>query len=150
MKKGRSRGDKAGTPPPPRRESGRAAAAERRAAPAGGGRREPQDARAPGVAYRETKEKDVVTESAPLRCRKLSNPDIFSSTGKTKLHRQLSQDDCKLRRGSLASSLSGANVSTWPLSTPSQRLVQIRRQKNELGMTCLPSSCSSPALIGPS
>lgn len=50
---------------------------------------------------------ETVTESTPLRCRKLSNPDIFSSGGKTKLHRQLSQDDCKLRRGSLASSLSG-------------------------------------------
>ncbi|XP_044837661.1 zinc finger protein 75D-like [Mauremys mutica] len=25
----------------------------------------------------------------------------------------------------------GANVSTWPLSTPSQRLVQIRRQKKQ-------------------
>lgn len=50
---------------------------------------------------------EMKTESTPLRCRKLSNPDIFSSAGKTKLHRQLSQDDCKLRRGSLASSLSG-------------------------------------------
>lgn len=50
---------------------------------------------------------EMITESTPLRCRKLSNPDIFSSAGKTKLHRQLSQDDCKLRRGSLASSLSG-------------------------------------------
>uniref|UniRef100_A0A669PV02 non-specific serine/threonine protein kinase n=1 Tax=Phasianus colchicus TaxID=9054 RepID=A0A669PV02_PHACC len=57
---------------------------------------------------------ETITESAPLRCRKLSNPDIFSSTGKTKLHRQLSQDDCKLRRGSLASSLSGKQL--LPLS----------------------------------
>ncbi|XP_039928256.1 microtubule-associated serine/threonine-protein kinase 2 isoform X3 [Hirundo rustica] len=56
----------------------------------------------------------MITESAPLRCRKLSNPDIFSSAGKTKLHRQLSQDDCKLRRGSLASSLSGKQL--LPLS----------------------------------
>uniref|UniRef100_A0A8V5G2F2 non-specific serine/threonine protein kinase n=4 Tax=Neognathae TaxID=8825 RepID=A0A8V5G2F2_MELUD len=53
-------------------------------------------------------------QSTPLRCRKLSNPDIFSSAGKTKLHRQLSQDDCKLRRGSLASSLSGKQL--LPLS----------------------------------
>ncbi|XP_035750101.1 microtubule-associated serine/threonine-protein kinase 2 isoform X10 [Egretta garzetta] len=52
----------------------------------------------------------MITESTPLRCRKLSNPDIFSSAGKTKLHRQLSQDDCKLRRGSLASSLSGKQL----------------------------------------
>uniref|UniRef100_A0A8C6JI23 non-specific serine/threonine protein kinase n=2 Tax=Melopsittacus undulatus TaxID=13146 RepID=A0A8C6JI23_MELUD len=57
---------------------------------------------------------EMITESTPLRCRKLSNPDIFSSAGKTKLHRQLSQDDCKLRRGSLASSLSGKQL--LPLS----------------------------------
>ncbi|XP_032923027.2 microtubule-associated serine/threonine-protein kinase 2 isoform X2 [Catharus ustulatus] len=57
---------------------------------------------------------EMKTESTPLRCRKLSNPDIFSSAGKTKLHRQLSQDDCKLRRGSLASSLSGKQL--LPLS----------------------------------
>uniref|UniRef100_A0A8C6XA17 non-specific serine/threonine protein kinase n=1 Tax=Naja naja TaxID=35670 RepID=A0A8C6XA17_NAJNA len=58
---------------------------------------------------------DVATESISLRCRKFSNPDIFSSTGKSKLQRQLSQDDCKLRRGSLASSLSGKQL--LPLST---------------------------------
>ncbi|XP_014727532.1 PREDICTED: microtubule-associated serine/threonine-protein kinase 2 isoform X1 [Sturnus vulgaris] len=58
--------------------------------------------------------REMKTESTPLRCRKLSNPDIFSSAGKTKLHRQLSQDDCKLRRGSLASSLSGKQL--LPLS----------------------------------
>uniref|UniRef100_A0A8C9MHU4 non-specific serine/threonine protein kinase n=1 Tax=Serinus canaria TaxID=9135 RepID=A0A8C9MHU4_SERCA len=57
---------------------------------------------------------EMIAESTPLRCRKLSNPDIFSSAGKTKLHRQLSQDDCKLRRGSLASSLSGKQL--LPLS----------------------------------
>lgn len=56
---------------------------------------------------------DVVTESISLRCRKFSNPDIFSSTGKSKLQRQLSQDDCKLRRGSLASSLSGNLVQLY-------------------------------------
>ncbi|KAM7046166.1 microtubule-associated serine/threonine-protein kinase 2 isoform 1-T1 [Acridotheres tristis] len=113
MRKGRSRGDKAAPPPPARREPGRAvsgSAAERRAALLGGsGRKEPEDARAAGAAEREMK-----TESTPLRCRKLSNPDIFSSAGKTKLHRQLSQDDCKLRRGSLASSLSGKQL--LPLS----------------------------------
>ncbi|XP_038000707.1 microtubule-associated serine/threonine-protein kinase 2 isoform X3 [Motacilla alba alba] len=113
MRKGRSRGDKAGPPPPARREPGRAVsgtAAERRAALlGGGGRKEPEDARAAGAAERE-----MITESTPLRCRKLSNPDIFSSAGKTKLHRQLSQDDCKLRRGSLASSLSGKQL--LPLS----------------------------------
>ncbi|XP_039411640.1 microtubule-associated serine/threonine-protein kinase 2 isoform X1 [Corvus cornix cornix] len=114
MRKGRSRGDKAAPPPPPaRREPGRAvsgSAAERRAALlGGGGRKEPEDARVAGAPERE-----MITESTPLRCRKLSNPDIFSSAGKTKLHRQLSQDDCKLRRGSLASSLSGKQL--LPLS----------------------------------
>ncbi|XP_073213948.1 microtubule-associated serine/threonine-protein kinase 2 isoform X7 [Lepidochelys kempii] len=142
MKKGRSRGDKAGPPPPPRREPARAAAAaEGRAAPAGGGRREPQGARAPGAACREAKEKDMVTESTPLRCRKLSNPDIISSTGKTKLHRQLSQDDCKLRRGSLANSLSGKQLlplsssvhsgvgqSVWQPAGETSNLVRMRNQ----------------------
>ncbi|KAM9008548.1 microtubule-associated serine/threonine-protein kinase 2 isoform 3-T3 [Ara ararauna] len=113
MRKGRSRGDKAAPPPPPRREPARAvsaSAAERRATLLGsGGRKEPEDGRAAGALERE-----MVTESTPLRCRKLSNPDIFSSAGKTKLHRQLSQDDCKLRRGSLASSLSGKQL--LPLS----------------------------------
>ncbi|XP_069719115.1 microtubule-associated serine/threonine-protein kinase 2 isoform X9 [Phaenicophaeus curvirostris] len=112
MRKGRARGDKAAPPPPPRREAGRAVAggaAERRAALMGGGRKEADDARAAGAPERE-----MTAESTPLRCRKLSNPDIFSSAGKTKLHRQLSQDDCKLRRGSLASSLSGKQL--LPLS----------------------------------
>ncbi|XP_057286663.1 microtubule-associated serine/threonine-protein kinase 2 isoform X2 [Pezoporus wallicus] len=113
MRKGRSRGDKAAPPPPPRREPARAvsaSAAERRATLlGGGGRKEPEDSRAAGALERE-----MMTESSPLRCRKLSNPDIFSSAGKTKLHRQLSQDDCKLRRGSLASSLSGKQL--LPLS----------------------------------
>uniref|UniRef100_A0A8C4YSH2 non-specific serine/threonine protein kinase n=1 Tax=Gopherus evgoodei TaxID=1825980 RepID=A0A8C4YSH2_9SAUR len=84
---------------------------------------------------------DVVTESTPLRCRKLSNPDIFSSTGKTKLHRQLSQDDCKLRRGSLASSLSGKQLlplsssvhsgvgpSAWQPAGETSNLVRMRNQ----------------------
>uniref|UniRef100_A0A663ELX7 non-specific serine/threonine protein kinase n=1 Tax=Aquila chrysaetos chrysaetos TaxID=223781 RepID=A0A663ELX7_AQUCH len=118
MRKGRSRGDKAAAPPPPRREPGRAvaaSAAERRATLlGGGGRKDPEDARAAGAPCREALEREMITESTPLRCRKLSNPDIFSSAGKTKLHRQLSQDDCKLRRGSLASSLSGKQL--LPLS----------------------------------
>ncbi|XP_067157272.1 microtubule-associated serine/threonine-protein kinase 2 isoform X5 [Apteryx mantelli] len=116
MRKGRSRGDKAA--PPPRREPGRAvaaSAAERRATLlGGGGRKEPEDARAVGAPCREALEREMIAESTPLRCRKLSNPDIFSSAGKTKLHRQLSQDDCKLRRGSLAGSLSGKQL--LPLS----------------------------------
>uniref|UniRef100_A0A8C3SRG8 non-specific serine/threonine protein kinase n=1 Tax=Chelydra serpentina TaxID=8475 RepID=A0A8C3SRG8_CHESE len=84
---------------------------------------------------------DGITESTPLRCRKLSNPDIFSSTGKTKLHRQLSQDDCKLRRGSLASSLSGKQLlplsssvhsgvgqSIWQPAGETSNLVRMRNQ----------------------
>ncbi|XP_025062909.1 microtubule-associated serine/threonine-protein kinase 2-like [Alligator sinensis] len=84
---------------------------------------------------------DVVIEPPPLRCRKLSNPDIFSSTGKTKLHRQLSQDDCKLRRGSLASSLSGKQLlplsnsvhsgvgqSVWQPYGDTSNLVRMRNQ----------------------
>uniref|UniRef100_A0A8C3SPB8 non-specific serine/threonine protein kinase n=1 Tax=Chelydra serpentina TaxID=8475 RepID=A0A8C3SPB8_CHESE len=69
------------------------------------------------------------------------NPDIFSSTGKTKLHRQLSQDDCKLRRGSLASSLSGKQLlplsssvhsgvgqSIWQPAGETSNLVRMRNQ----------------------
>uniref|UniRef100_A0A8C8SM61 non-specific serine/threonine protein kinase n=1 Tax=Pelusios castaneus TaxID=367368 RepID=A0A8C8SM61_9SAUR len=79
--------------------------------------------------------------STPVRCRKFSNPDIFSSTGKTKLHRQLSQDDCKLRKGSLASSLSGKQLlplfssvhsgvgqSAWQPAGETSNLVRMRNQ----------------------
>ncbi|KAG6938182.1 hypothetical protein G0U57_007085, partial [Chelydra serpentina] len=41
---------------------------------------------------------------------------------------------------------SAANVSTLPLSSPSQRLAQIRRRKNACAMKCSLSSCSPPAL----
>ncbi|RXM33349.1 Microtubule-associated serine/threonine-protein kinase 2 [Acipenser ruthenus] len=44
---------------------------------------------------------------APLLFRKLSNPDLSPSAGKVKLQRQLSQDDGRPRRSSLASSLTG-------------------------------------------
>nr|XP_012631495.1 microtubule-associated serine/threonine-protein kinase 2 isoform X7 [Microcebus murinus] len=84
---------------------------------------------------------DVVTGLSPLLFRKLSNPDIFASTGKTKLQRQLSQDDCKLRRGSLASSLSGKQLLplsssvhssvgqvTWQSSGEASNLVRMRNQ----------------------
>ncbi|ELR57466.1 Microtubule-associated serine/threonine-protein kinase 2, partial [Bos mutus] len=84
---------------------------------------------------------DVVTGRSPLLFRKLSNPDIFSSTGKAKLQRQLSQDDCKLRRGSLASSLSGKQLLplsgsahssvgqvTWQSSGEASNLVRMRNQ----------------------
>uniref|UniRef100_A0A8C6X9R9 non-specific serine/threonine protein kinase n=1 Tax=Naja naja TaxID=35670 RepID=A0A8C6X9R9_NAJNA len=58
------------------------------------------------------------------------NPDIFSSTGKSKLQRQLSQDDCKLRRGSLASSLSGNLLQLYNRqpSGESSNLVRMRNQ----------------------
>ncbi|KAM4722492.1 microtubule-associated serine/threonine-protein kinase 2 [Rhinophrynus dorsalis] len=89
-----------------------------------------------------SKEQDTVHQSAPLLFRKLSNPDLFSSTGKVKLHRQLSQDDCKLRRGSLASSLAGkqllplsnsvhsgvGQLSTWQPSAETSNLVRMRNQ----------------------
>ncbi|XP_053326304.1 microtubule-associated serine/threonine-protein kinase 2-like [Spea bombifrons] len=87
------------------------------------------------------KEQDTVPPPAPLIFRKLSNPDLFSSTGKVKLHRQLSQDDCKLRRGSLASSLtgkqllplsnsvhSGVSQLTWQPPAESSNLVRMRNQ----------------------
>ncbi|XP_049630570.1 microtubule-associated serine/threonine-protein kinase 2 isoform X2 [Suncus etruscus] len=69
----------------------------------------------------EVKEQDVISGLSPLLFRKLSNPDIFSSTGKAKLQRQLSQDDCKLRRGSMSSSLSGKQL--LPLSSSVQSSV---------------------------
>ncbi|XP_062995672.1 microtubule-associated serine/threonine-protein kinase 2 isoform X3 [Elgaria multicarinata webbii] len=121
MRKGRSRGDKAGPSalPAPRRleQPARVSidASERRASYAVASRKEAEEASGGSAACREPPEKDVIAEPISLRCRKLSNPDIFSATGKSKLHRQLSQDDCKLRRGSLASSLSGKQL--LPLST---------------------------------
>ncbi|XP_056409227.1 microtubule-associated serine/threonine-protein kinase 2-like [Hyla sarda] len=85
------------------------------------------------------REQDVAPTSAPLLFRKLSNPDLFSSAGKVKLHRQLSQDDCKLRRGSttltgkqllpLSSSVhSGVAQLTWQPSGESSNLVRMRNQ----------------------
>lgn len=136
MRKGRSRGDKAGLsalPPPRRLEPHSRASLD--------GRKDAEEAARGGAASRESPEKDVVAEPISLRCRKLSNPDIFSSSGKNKLHRQLSQDDCKLRRGSLASSLSGKQLlplstsmhsgvgqSAWQPSGDSSNLVRMRNQ----------------------
>nr|AAH60703.1 Mast2 protein [Mus musculus] len=83
----------------------------------------------------------MVTGLSPLLFRKLSNPDIFAPTGKVKLQRQLSQDDCKLRRGSLASSLSGKQLLplsssvhssvgqvTWQSTGEASNLVRMRNQ----------------------
>ncbi|XP_035750098.1 microtubule-associated serine/threonine-protein kinase 2 isoform X7 [Egretta garzetta] len=80
----------------------------------------------------------MITESTPLRCRKLSNPDIFSSAGKTKLHRQLSQDDCKLRRGSLASSLS-----VLDLCRQEESLLFTHNLENEQTMKIMSTAVSS-------
>ncbi|XP_068949777.1 microtubule-associated serine/threonine-protein kinase 2-like isoform X2 [Petaurus breviceps papuanus] len=65
---------------------------------------------------------DVTSGGAsPLIFRKLSNPDLFSSSGKAKLHRQLSQDDGRLRgRGSLATALSLSGKQLLPLSSGGQ------------------------------
>ncbi|XP_039175670.1 microtubule-associated serine/threonine-protein kinase 2 isoform X3 [Crotalus tigris] len=121
MRKGRPRGEKTGPSglsiPRNLEQPARVPldASKRRAYAAAGNVREAEEAGPGSTACREPPEKDVVTESISLRCRKFSNPDIFSSTGKSKLQRQLSQDDCKLRRGSLASSLSGKQL--LPLST---------------------------------
>uniref|UniRef100_A0A8C6X912 non-specific serine/threonine protein kinase n=1 Tax=Naja naja TaxID=35670 RepID=A0A8C6X912_NAJNA len=122
MRKGRPRGEKAGRSglsiPRNLEQPTRVPldASKRRAyAAAAGSVRETEEAGLGSAVCREPPEKDVATESISLRCRKFSNPDIFSSTGKSKLQRQLSQDDCKLRRGSLASSLSGKQL--LPLST---------------------------------
>ncbi|RLW05757.1 hypothetical protein DV515_00004788 [Chloebia gouldiae] len=76
---------------------------------------------------------EMIPESTPLRCRKLSNPDIFSSAGKTKLHRQLSQDDCKLRRGKqllpLSNSVhSGVGQTLWQPPGDTSNLVRMRNQ----------------------
>uniref|UniRef100_A0A670IQ29 non-specific serine/threonine protein kinase n=1 Tax=Podarcis muralis TaxID=64176 RepID=A0A670IQ29_PODMU len=84
---------------------------------------------------------NLAAEPISLRCRKLSNPDIAGSAGKSKIHRQLSQDDCKLQRGSLASSLSGKQLlplstsmhsgvsqAAWQPSGESSNLVRMRNQ----------------------
>ncbi|XP_029805867.1 microtubule-associated serine/threonine-protein kinase 2 isoform X2 [Suricata suricatta] len=135
--------------PPPlaaRREDGAQRVAElpqpqplpsRRRAPPGRQLREERT----GPSGPEVKEQDVISGLSPLLFRKLSNPDLFSSTGKAKLQRQLSQDDCKLRRGSLASSLSGKQLLplsssvhssvgqvTWQSSGEASNLVRMRNQ----------------------
>ncbi|XP_036748964.2 microtubule-associated serine/threonine-protein kinase 2 isoform X13 [Manis pentadactyla] len=147
MKRSRCRDRPQPLPPPAaRREDGAQRAAElpqpqplpsRRRAPPGRPRLEERT----GPPGPEVKEQDVITGLSPLLFRKLSNPDIFSSTGKAKLQRQLSQDDCKSRRGSLASSLSGKQLLplsssvhssvgqvTWQSSGEASNLVRMRNQ----------------------
>ncbi|XP_032969910.1 microtubule-associated serine/threonine-protein kinase 2 isoform X1 [Rhinolophus ferrumequinum] len=149
MKRSRCR-DRPQPPPPPaaRREDGVQRATElpqpqplppRRRAPPG--RQRLEERTGPMGPGPEVKEQDVITGLSPLLFRKLSNPDISSSTGKAKLQRQLSQDDCKLRRGSLASSLSGKQLLplsssvhssvgqvTWQSSGEASNLVRMRNQ----------------------
>uniref|UniRef100_A0A670IQQ1 non-specific serine/threonine protein kinase n=1 Tax=Podarcis muralis TaxID=64176 RepID=A0A670IQQ1_PODMU len=108
---------------------------------AAGPRKEAEEAGRAGAACREPPEKNLAAEPISLRCRKLSNPDIAGSAGKSKIHRQLSQDDCKLQRGSLASSLSGKQLlplstsmhsgvsqAAWQPSGESSNLVRMRNQ----------------------
>ncbi|XP_059230581.1 microtubule-associated serine/threonine-protein kinase 2 isoform X5 [Mustela nigripes] len=146
MKRSRCRDRPQPPPPAGRREDGAQRAVElpqpqplppRRRAPPG---RQLLEERT-GLSGPEVREQEVIAGLSPLLFRKLSNPDIFSSTGKAKLQRQLSQDDCKLRRGSLASSLSGKQLLplsssvhssvgqvTWQSSGEASNLVRMRNQ----------------------
>ncbi|KAF7711834.1 microtubule-associated serine/threonine-protein kinase 2 isoform X3 [Silurus meridionalis] len=58
--------------------------------------------------------KDAVVQST-LLFRKLSNPDLSTAAGKTKLQRQLSQDESRARRSSMATGLTGKQL--LPLSS---------------------------------
>ncbi|XP_070260937.1 microtubule-associated serine/threonine-protein kinase 2 isoform X5 [Myotis yumanensis] len=144
MKRSRCRDRPQPPLPAARGEDGAQRAAElpqllppRRRAPPGRQRLEERT----GPTGPEVKEQDVIPGLSPLLFRKLSNPDIFSSTGKAKLQRQLSQDDSKLRRGSLANSLSGKQLlplsssvhssvgqATWQSSGEASNLVRMRNQ----------------------
>ncbi|XP_056607631.1 microtubule-associated serine/threonine-protein kinase 2 isoform X1 [Triplophysa dalaica] len=62
----------------------------------------------------EGKEQDLPAPP-PLLFRKLSNPDLSPAAGKTKLQRQLSQDDSRARRSSMAGMLTGKQL--LPLSS---------------------------------
>ncbi|XP_035268301.1 microtubule-associated serine/threonine-protein kinase 2 isoform X3 [Anguilla anguilla] len=63
----------------------------------------------------EEKEAKEFAAPPPLLFRKLSNPDLSPSAGKTKLQRQLSQDDTRARRSSMACGLTGKQL--LPLSS---------------------------------
>ncbi|RXM31929.1 Microtubule-associated serine/threonine-protein kinase 2 [Acipenser ruthenus] len=90
---------------------------------------------------------------APLLFRKLSNPDLSPSAGKVKLQRQLSQDDGRPRRSSLASSLTGkqllplsssmhSGVSQLAWQQPGEPTNLVRMRNQTLGQ-------SAPSLTGP-
>ncbi|KTG34547.1 hypothetical protein cypCar_00005021 [Cyprinus carpio] len=63
----------------------------------------------------EGKDEQELPAPPPLLFRKLSNPDLSPAAGKTKLQRQLSQDDTRARRSSMACILTGKQL--LPLSS---------------------------------
>ncbi|XP_073708654.1 microtubule-associated serine/threonine-protein kinase 2 [Garra rufa] len=63
----------------------------------------------------EGKDEQELPAPPPLLFRKLSNPDLSPAAGKTKLQRQLSQDDTRARRSSMAGILTGKQL--LPLSS---------------------------------
>ncbi|XP_028857688.1 microtubule-associated serine/threonine-protein kinase 2 isoform X4 [Denticeps clupeoides] len=90
-----------------------------------------------------TDEKEAKEFAAPppLLFRKLSNPDLSPAAGKTKLQRQLSQDESRARRSSMTSGLtgkqllplsssmhSGVSQLTWHQSGEPNNLVRMRNQ----------------------
>uniref|UniRef100_A0A4W5QEI7 Uncharacterized protein n=1 Tax=Hucho hucho TaxID=62062 RepID=A0A4W5QEI7_9TELE len=89
-----------------------------------------------------TAAKDVKEFAAPppLLFRKLSNPDLSPAANKTKLHRQLSQDDGRARRSSMAmtgkqllplssSMQGGVSQLAWqPPGEPPNNLLRMRNQ----------------------
>ncbi|XP_067315954.1 microtubule-associated serine/threonine-protein kinase 2 isoform X5 [Pseudorasbora parva] len=63
----------------------------------------------------EGKDEQELPAPPPLLFRKLSNPDLSPAAGKTKLQRQLSQDEGRARRSSMAGILTGKQL--LPLSS---------------------------------
>ncbi|XP_041127358.1 microtubule-associated serine/threonine-protein kinase 2-like isoform X5 [Polyodon spathula] len=104
-------------------------------------------------AKKDEKDAKEFAAPAPLLFRKLSNPDLSPSTGKVKLQRQLSQDDNRPRRSSLASSLTGkqllplsssmhSGVSQLAWQQPGEPTNLVRMKNQTLGQ-------SAPSLTGP-
>ncbi|XP_058887449.1 microtubule-associated serine/threonine-protein kinase 2-like isoform X6 [Acipenser ruthenus] len=104
-------------------------------------------------AKKDEKDAKEFVAPAPLLFRKLSNPDLSPSAGKVKLQRQLSQDDGRPRRSSLASSLTGkqllplsssmhSGVSQLAWQQPGEPTNLVRMRNQTLGQ-------SAPSLTGP-
>ncbi|XP_072129803.1 microtubule-associated serine/threonine-protein kinase 2 isoform X5 [Mobula birostris] len=79
------------------------------------------------------REKAELSGSSPWLFRKLSNPDLDCSSGKvSKVLRQFSEDDAKLRRGSFGAAMGGKHLlygpSTCRVSAESSNLVRMRNQ----------------------